>query len=89
MIELFAATSRINGCQPLTLLGALSALGLMAFIGGVVWTGGALWFGDKDGMTPRPGIAASAGGAAAFVAAWLLSGDFPNIGWMADHYPTC
>ena len=42
MIELFAATSRINGCQPLTLLGALSALGLMAFIGGVVWTGGAL-----------------------------------------------
>ena len=54
MIELFAATSRINGCQPLTLLGALSALGLMAFIGGVVWTGGALWFGDKDGMTPGP-----------------------------------
>ena len=89
MIELIAAASRINGCQPLSFLGLLSALGLMAMIGGAIWTGGALWPSNSGGMSIRLGLAVAAGGTAAFMAAWYLSGDFPNIGWMADHYPTC
>jgi hypothetical protein len=65
--------------------GRATWLGLLSMIGV-----GLLIWGITTILVRPPRLRLGAGlvtlGAAAFGATWVLSGDFPNIGWIEDHW---